>query len=560
MLSRKSSCVALAAILALPALVAFTPVAVAGNVNAVDDDTPTALTTSPKRLQPEPTIAIDPANPKIIAAGAQDFRKTTELNEACTGNRWNGLYISYDGGKTWEQSLVPGYFTDPAFPQGTEQDESEQFGLCLNTDPVIVFDGLGNFYYSHISFNDIPEGTSTPSTVGVLYVSTYRFNAVTKKYAHAKTVKIPSASGLNKAREKHEVGPGNSNFDDKEWMTVDRSPASPHYGRAYVTWTKFGAQGGQSSVWVSHCGGDVPGESCADDEGWSDGVVVNKPVAGGLVQESYPATAPDGTLYVGFLQFQGGFGSTRPHAGVWIARSLDGGANFTQKQITDIRQIPSPIPPQGGAANDGSNSFRTGTAVGVAVTSNAQSSGHSVHVVWGEWIDEAQADVRYSRSIDGGATWATPLRLNDVATGHQFFPSIAANGNVVHVAWLDSRLNADLSQAITDLQVVRTRFSDGGAAAATDIIVTDQPFDPNQVSRFPVFCQAFIGDYIDIDVVPTSATKEKIAVIWSDNSNVGVPLTPAECAAFRAAPADDANQPRLNDGSLDQDAFADIKP
>ncbi|MCI0429165.1 MAG: hypothetical protein L0210_01290, partial [Rhodospirillales bacterium] len=46
------------------------------DINAVLDDTADALTTSPMRLQPEPTIAIDPSDPDIIAAGAQDFRKT----------------------------------------------------------------------------------------------------------------------------------------------------------------------------------------------------------------------------------------------------------------------------------------------------------------------------------------------------------------------------------------------------------------------------------------------------------------------------------------------------
>ena len=28
-------------------------------------------------------------------------------------------------------------------------------------------------------------------------------------------------------------------FFDKEWLTVDNYPQSPHYGRAYVTATRF---------------------------------------------------------------------------------------------------------------------------------------------------------------------------------------------------------------------------------------------------------------------------------------------------------------------------------
>lgn len=43
-------------------------------------------------------------------------------------------------------------------------------------------------------------------------------------------------------------------------------------------------------------------------------------------------------MYVAFLQFQGGFGSTLPHSGVWVAKSTDGGETFTQVKVADIRQ------------------------------------------------------------------------------------------------------------------------------------------------------------------------------------------------------------------------------
>jgi hypothetical protein len=517
--------------------------------NAVVDDVANALTTSPKRLQPEPTIGIDPNDLSIVAAGAQDFRKTTELNVACVGNRWNGLYLSTDGGVTFpDNRLVPGYFTDTS----GEQDESEMFGLCLNTDPVIVFDDQEHMYYSHIAFNDVPRGTTTPSTVGALYVSV--FDRDDDTYQHTTTVKVPSSSGNARAPEIHEVGPGSSNFDDKQWMTVDLSRDSDFYGRVYVTWTKFGAQGGQSAIWISHCGGDSFGESCADelaDGGdFSDGVIVNRPVAGGLVQESFPAVAPNGDVYVAFLQFQGGFGSDRPHSGIWIAKSTDGGETFTQQRITPIRQIPSPIPPQGTAANDGNNSFRTGTAPGVAVTDN----GH-VHVVWGEWVNNNNAEIKYTRSTNGGTSWEPIITLNDDSTGHEFFPAIDSDGNNVHVAWYDGVNPA--GQTITQLNVAYITFADGAGAAlaADDRLVTDAPFNPNTVSRFPVFCAAFIGDYIDIDAV-----NGKVAIVWNDNRNVVDPLTPAECADFRTRPADPTIQADLNDGSLDQDTFVEIDP
>jgi hypothetical protein len=515
------------------------------NVNAVSDDTAGVdETDSPRRLQPEPTIAINPEDAAVIAAGAQDFRRTTDLAAACGGDRWNGLYLSTNGGGNFANSLVPGYCTDPSQGEGSEQPVSEMFDLSTNTDPVVAWDRFGNLYYSHIAFNNNKFRTTPPSGSGVLFVSTYRDDGAT----YAKTVKVPSGSGLRKAP--FEVGPGNSNFDDKQWMTVDNSEGSPFFGRVYITWTKFGGQGGQSSVWISHCGGNGSGQEVCD--AFTEGKVINKPVAGGLVQESFPATGPDGTLYVGFLQFQGGFGSTRPHSGVWILKSTDGGETFIQQQVAEIRQIPSPIPPTNPdaapAANDEFNSFRTGTVPNVAVTSDGV-----VHMVWGEWVGDTHAEVRYTRSTNGGETWSTPISMNDVATGHQFFPAMAANGMEVHVAWLDGRLN-EAGEPITDLQVFYNRSTNSGASFQADVQISDVPFDPNQVSRFPVFCAAFIGDYIDIDVVG-----DRVAIIWSDNRTVTTPpLTPEECSDFRTRPTDPTIQAELDDGSLDQDAFVEV--
>ena len=53
------------------------------------------------------------------------------------------------------------------------------------------------------------------------------------------------------------IGPANNAvFYDKEWLTVDNNPGSPHYGRAYVTTSRFlNAQQGayaESPIWLSY--------------------------------------------------------------------------------------------------------------------------------------------------------------------------------------------------------------------------------------------------------------------------------------------------------------------
>ena len=145
------------------------------NITA-DDVLGVEETDSPRRNQPETALSINPRNPNIIVGGAQDFRRARELRAACGGDRWNGFYLSTDGGVTWSNELVPGYCTDPTMGAGSEQSVSEMFGFSTNTDPVMVFDTFGNLFYSHIAFNADPKRTTPPSGSGVLFASTYRIS------------------------------------------------------------------------------------------------------------------------------------------------------------------------------------------------------------------------------------------------------------------------------------------------------------------------------------------------------------------------------------------------
>ena len=44
-------------------------------------------------------------------------------------------------------------------------------------------------------------------------------------------------------------------FNDKEWMVADTNPASPYYGRVYLTWSRFLSHNGhydESPIWEPH--------------------------------------------------------------------------------------------------------------------------------------------------------------------------------------------------------------------------------------------------------------------------------------------------------------------
>lgn len=64
-------------------------------------------------------------------------------------------------------------------------------------------------------------------------------------------------------------------------------------------------------------------------------------------------------------------------------------------------------------------------------------SGSAVHIVWYDH-PEANPEIYYKRSIDGGISWESDTRLtNDPAYSEN--PSVLVSGSVVHVVWQDSR-------------------------------------------------------------------------------------------------------------------------
>lgn len=66
-------------------------------------------------------------------------------------------------------------------------------------------------------------------------------------------------------------------------------------------------------------------------------------------------------------------------------------------------------------------------------------SDSGVHVVWSDWNDGLQGEIYYKRSTDEGITWEPDARLTN-SSGDALFPSIAADGSMVHIVWYDDRL------------------------------------------------------------------------------------------------------------------------
>ena len=188
----------------------------------------------------EPTIAISPADPKLIVAGSV----------------LNRVYASVDGGRKWEKSTL-----------------KSSYGVY--GDPCIVGDSSGNFYYFHLA-DPTGEGRQGSQWLDRMVCQ--------KSVDKGKTWSNGSFTGLNGHKQQ-----------DKEWAAID--PASQNI---YLTWTEFDKYGStdplDSSVilfsksddlgdtWTRPVRLNQYAGNCLDDDGTTEGAV--------------PAVGPDGQIYV----------------------------------------------------------------------------------------------------------------------------------------------------------------------------------------------------------------------------------------------------------------------
>ncbi len=402
------------------------------------------------RQQVEPTIAVHPWNSNIIVAGAQDYRL-----KSSGGHRWNGYYRSMDGGYTWTQSLLPGFPGDNS-SQGLA---SPLRRFNATSDPVIAFDRNSNVYYAGIAFNI--TGTSASSLTA--FVARY----VNDGANYTGTTLV-----------------GGVTVADKPWIAVDDT-GGPNDGNVYLAFD--GTIGNMfATVFARSVDGgatfSTPFFVPADGSGELPGITVS----------------PSGDVFVSTPTFDPVTGQDLHR--IRVSKLTNGGTTLTQTIVAadPVTSLPSPLP---------GNSFRTITIPQIAADSRG------LYLVWDDFRS-GDADVLVSRSTDGGSTWTSPLRVNDVSTGQQFLPTVATSGGIVSIAWYDSRLNTGTT--ITALDVFYTQSTDGGLTFSSNSRITSSSFDPNLVKRTdaPNINEPFLGDYIHIAASPTA-----VHPIWTDNRN-----------------------------------------
>lgn len=279
---------------------------------------------------------------------------------------------------------------------------------------------------------------------------------------------------------------------------------------AFITFDRY-AWTGDIGLLISPDGGatwsdtiNITNDSAFDDKPWinaygdtvllsymAGSIYFRKSVDGGLTfsspvyinsggNGSMPKMGPNGEIYVMW-------GLDSPQnwqydEGIWIRKSTDGGNSFgSTVHVADLYDSQSLLPWRCYAIPSMDVDMNTGY---VYITYQSTDAGHT------HW------DAYIARSTDGGNSFESPVRINDVTTGHQFFPWVSVDEySRVHVIWYDTReggYNLDIYYAYSD---------DYGQIFSPSMRVTD-------VTKPPVG-QTFIGDYIAVD-----ATNGLVGAAW----------------------------------------------
>ena len=415
----------------------------------------------------------------------------------------SGFSFTTDGGHTW----IDGDGLPPVGPN------DQYYG-----DPVlVVHHGTETFYYASIYFS--ANGYFTMSVNRGTFQNAPAQTSESR--ANFACLADPSRTGtptsVGNLRERiiwdapveavspPNLGPGNGDFLDKEWMYVDQRT-----GDLYVTYTRFPVAGATTIEFVKSTDGG---------QTWSAPVVVNSAPFDRFNQASQPASTPDGRIIVTWFG-RGTFLSNVGDGTIEASYSDDGGATWSPTIV--VAHVNTQAEPRGynrgrfSILNAPFIAVDNGQDDGVDTPAEAGKPGFgNVYITYFSGTTpggpyptyDRSGDIYVSRSTDGGETWDAPVKVNDDngSTSH-VFPSVQVNKNgQVLVTWLDRRLD-EANNVLTDTWGAGS--SDQGASFGTNTRLSD--ISASWYARSDV--RPNFGDYNSSELIGFN----QLISIWSD--------------------------------------------
>jgi hypothetical protein len=412
------------------------------------------------RTQVEPSVASNPRNRRKMVAGYADY---------AVGDAAPGAALSNDGGVTWSAPKSGGIMPNPP---GLAWGNRRSAGHVAAGDSSVAW-GLGEtvFFSTLGTQDDLHSPTPGVCDVGGLYV--YR----SKDGGNHWTLPAHGPAIAN-TQELH---------TDKELIAADGNPKSRYKGSVYMVWN----QGSSGCATEPHPGAAMFSRSRNGGVTWSTPVAL----AIGCAGAPMPAVAANGDLYVAWLGCDAG------HAQEVVRKSTDGGSNFGPATVA------ASFDRFCGFALPGSK-FRTLNNLSPQIATDPTNK-NRVFLASGACSADFHSDVHLERSLDAGATWSAPVRMNDDPPGDQrdqFFPAITVDDRgVVRAMWGDDRLDT-LHPGGHDYDIFGATSLDHGATFGPNTRISDASSNPDND-----FGGSFIGDYFWITPCGTA--------LWTDTRN-----------------------------------------
>jgi hypothetical protein len=439
---------------------------------------------NPQLPQNETAVAYNVGNPLVAVAAANDYVS-------------GGVVVmrTADGGRHWADTRITPQF------RGTGD-------FCNGGDPGVAYSRRDHaFYVSQLCFF-----RALPFSEVQVYKSVDNGRTWTPGRQAAR-----AASNFDDTTGTVDE----SIFNDKELITVDNNPTSPHYGRVYVTYTKFHLTPDGSSdycpIQLSYT--DVIPTFNPALTTWSHTAVQpDNPGGGGIGssadQFSDPVVERNGTLDIGFVS-EDCNDSFDPH--LLFQKSTNGGVSFLPQAVQidkagqyadflDAAKDDTLPPTRFRAPNTTSLAYSPVTGTLLYVYQNNVNRPRSA------------ADISYQTSSDGGLTWSDSRFLSVNAAGlparnDQFFPWAASDeSGRFYVIWFDRRVDP-ANVRINTWQAAST----DDAARFTSAKISTRDWDP---TKGFFTSGAFIGDYNGL-----AASNKAVYPVWTDGRNDAIART-----------------------------------
>jgi hypothetical protein len=516
--------------------------------------------------QNEPSVAIDPAHPTVVAAGSND---NIDM-EACNAGPptdcpftldvgGTGVHFSFDSGDTWIQPTYTGLTArdclgdpDPVVttdvcvahpgPIGT-LPRYDEAGLVSDGDPALAFgpvpDAEGDFSWangSRLYFGNLTSNLSVSETL-----SFKGFEAI----AVSRIDGDPALTPAIVADQDNWMAPviassqSSATFSDKVQLWADNAESSPFFGNAYVCYARFqGAGAAPMTVATSTDGGDT----------W-----VNKKVSAGhnVAPRMWGQsgctirTDSEGVVYVFYEEFQNPQFFFPPPGRHFLVQSFDGGTTWTKPRVindvidpcyelefdgTSSRCVSDGI---AGARND------LAAAPSVSIANGAPTGAGATDEIVLTWVGfEENRDehvwVRYS--TDGGASWSDPQIVESPGDrGYYSAPALSPDGTDLYLVY--NAFTTPFREDTTSVRglvgvVLHADVGPAGAPTGWTEVHRGAVGDPRGSAQNNIIIE-FLGDY-----VYASATNNYAVAVWQDARDAGVcPVVQTWRAAMQADPA-----------------------